>query len=131
LKELRGQWDVLVWDDRGYWMTALSNAIGEHYRDLRVTFTANRMIVKPKPGGKDFWGGLRWDNGYKLDPTKEPKEIDVILIPGEAVWRGIYAIHGDKLVICLHCSTWAKRPRQFETKRGGADLLLLLQRVKK
>ena len=128
--ELTGEWAVVVWDFRGEWLTAPKNFVGEHYRDLRVTFTADRMAVKPRPGGRDFWGGFRWDEAYTIDPTKEPKAIDL----PEGGRQGIYELHGDRLVICIHRSAPRKRPTRFEVKPGaleGPDTILLLERVKK
>src|SRR5437867_1056629 len=98
--ELQGEWAVLVWDYEGYWMTAPSGAIGDHYRNLRVTFTADRLIIRPSAKKWDIWWGVRWLTDYKCDPTKDPKQIDLrqVLLSddgkesslSDSVWRGIY-----------------------------------------
>ena len=54
---------------------------------------------------------------YRIDPTKDPKTIDL-------VWQGkttlgIYSISGEKLKLCLAAEGSKKRPNDFETKRGS------------
>jgi len=57
LDELRGEWRVLAWDYEGYWLSADEGAVGEYYRNLRVIFTEERVIIKPGGSGRSLlWG---------------------------------------------------------------------------
>src|SRR5262249_329865 len=120
---------VLVWDFEGFWFTAVDGPIGDHYRDLRFTFTAKRVKLSLREKGQSlgWWGLDGIDDGYKIDPTKDPKEIDVDGFFG----IGIYRIRGDRLVLCLARRAGDSRPTTFEIKSKSADTLILLERVKK
>ena len=37
---------------------------------------------------------------FRLDPSKDPKEIDLIF-PAGVTWRGIYRMEGDQLQLCI------------------------------
>ena len=79
---------------------------------------------------------FHFDAGYTLDPSKDPKRID--LTPSEGagnekgkVFQGIYKLAGDKLTIHL-AHPGEDRPTDFENKDDGTNNLLLeLERVKK
>jgi uncharacterized protein (TIGR03067 family) len=124
--ELEGEWALVVWDCDGHWFTAQEDPIGDHYRDLRFTFTADRIKIKLRENGQRIrlgWDGADWP--YEIDPTKTPKEID-----SEGGGPGIYSLRRDRLVICWNRGG-NKRPDKFEIKPKRADTLLLLERVKK
>ena len=124
--ELEGEWALIVWDFEGHWLTAQEDPIGDHYRDLRFTFTADRIKIKLRENGQRIrlgWDGADWP--YQIDPKKNPKQID-----SEGLGPGIYSLRGNRLVIC--CNRGGnKRPEEFEIKSKGPDTLLLLERVKK
>ena len=53
-----------------------------------------------------------------LDPSKEPKTIDMIkAMPGgaEEVYKGIYTFENDTLKICRGLTAQQERPQQFAT----------------
>jgi peroxiredoxin Q/BCP len=56
---------------------------------------------------------------YQLDPSKNPKEIDIAWRDGdkERTFKGIYAIEEDRLKICL-AATGNERPRGFQSAKG-------------
>ena len=126
--ELEGEWAVVVWDGDGFWFTAVDGQIGDHYRDLRFTFTNDKMKIKLRDGGQSLgWWGWDWvDSPYKIDSTKSPREIDI----DQMLRHGVYVVRGDKLVLCLAPSN-SKRPTTFELKPKEADMFLLLERMKK
>jgi uncharacterized protein (TIGR03067 family) len=80
-------------------------------------------------------------NDFKLYPTKQPKEMDLItddipppLIGGPKVKTTIpciYEIHGDKLKVCMGVTA---RPKAFDSRRVADDeapeTLLIYKRVK-
>ncbi|MBM3994747.1 MAG: TIGR03067 domain-containing protein [Planctomycetes bacterium] len=53
----------------------------------------------------------------KLDPTKDPKAIDMIRTSpgGDEVIKGIYSLENDTLKICRGLSADQERPRQLAT----------------
>ena len=75
--------------------------------------------------------GAKWT----LDPSKEPKKIDLVVTvapDGEKgkVIRGLYKLDGDKLT--LHLSQpGGERPAGFENRAGENSTLLSLERARK
>ena len=68
---------------------------------------------------------------YKLDPTRKPKEID--LIWAEFANKGkiqlaIYELDGDTLKIC-ESPIGKERPKKFESKKGSGQSILTLKRL--
>jgi len=67
---------------------------------------------------------------YKLDPSKKPKQIDVIPTEGENKDKavlGIYALEGDMLTIFSHDDV-KLRPKDFTYKAGEVGGLVTLRR---
>jgi RNA polymerase sigma factor (sigma-70 family) len=67
----------------------------------------------------------------KIDPGKEPREIDLIFTAGEQKGRihlGIYKLEGDFLTICL-ANPGTDRPTAFEGKQGPGVFLHVLKRA--
>jgi uncharacterized protein (TIGR03067 family) len=80
------------------------------------------------------------ENTYRIDPTKDPKTIDLMWRGKdgkEHVTLGIYFIREDKLKLCLAVEDGRKRPTGdlsdpfFETKRGTNWKYLNLHREKR
>jgi uncharacterized protein (TIGR03067 family) len=63
----------------------------------------------PLPGGAPGklviegakFGGLGGNMTIKLDPTKTPKEIDLVLGADGRKWMGLYKLDGESLTLCL------------------------------
>ena len=75
--------------------------------------TVKRDVYQTKTKKKEH-DGLR----LKLDPSKNPKAVDMIkTAPGgaEEVIKGIYLIEKDTLKICRGLSPEHERPNQFAT----------------
>jgi uncharacterized protein (TIGR03067 family) len=68
---------------------------------------------------------------YKLDPSKKPKQFDLVA-EGKTI-PGIYLLEGDNLKLCWDASDKAIRPTRFNSKGGpNTDYrLLVLKREKK
>lgn len=69
---------------------------------------------------------------YKIDPTKTPKEFDVM--PGGGPYqgktlKGIYKFDGDQLIYCL-AGPDLDRPREFASPAGMKLRLYVNKRVK-
>jgi RNA polymerase sigma factor (sigma-70 family) len=72
---------------------------------------------------------------FKLDPSKDPRQIDVTIQKGPDAEKGmtalgIYKLDGDKLTIHACHPGDGQRPTDFETT-GGRNVLVTLERVKK
>jgi uncharacterized protein (TIGR03067 family) len=74
--------------------------------------------------GEQFWYAGTW----KVDPTKMPKQIDIIILEGRekgTVWLGIYILDCDTLRVCLGKT----RPDEFKSVAGAGHQLLYYVRV--
>ncbi len=72
---------------------------------------------------------------YRLDPSKDPKTIDLTWADAMSVNKnkkllGIYRLQGDELTICVN---WRDdtRPKQFESRKKSGYTLVTLERVGK
>jgi uncharacterized protein (TIGR03067 family) len=63
---------------------------------------------------------------YRLEPGQEPKAIDFIRAPGDAL-PGIYRLDGDRLQLCL--SVGGNRPTDFIRKPDPQLWLYELHRM--
>jgi uncharacterized protein (TIGR03067 family) len=61
---------------------------------------------------------------YKLDATKNPKEIDFV---GGQPEPAIYAFEGERLKLCI-AVRGAPRPTEFASRPGVMHMLLVLER---
>jgi len=67
---------------------------------------------------------------FKLDSTKKPKHIDLIMADGKAeVIPGIYELTGDEFKMCFDPQKKV-RPTDFKTKASSQARVLLLKRAK-
>lgn len=75
-------------------------------------------------------------SSFKLDPGKNPKEIDLTGLDGPQKGKtilGIYKLEGKRLTICVRgVGTEEKgRPTEFVTKAGSGLGLIVLERAEK
>lgn len=86
----------------------------------QFTFGSDKISVTRPGGGED-------PAGYKIDPKKMPKEIDIKPMNGaDLVIRGIYKFEKGQLFLHFN-KPGSVRPKNFEEK---TDITLQLQRVK-
>ena len=81
-------------------------------------------------GSKFYWGENEEGLGgtiVSIDPTKNPKTIEYDY--GGAIYRGIYEIDGDTFKDCLTNES-EKRPKEFTSKPGSGNQLMIHKRVK-
>ena len=65
---------------------------------------------------------------YQLNATKQPAEIDATTEGKDGTERGIYAVDGDSLKLCL-ATGGGERPREFAARKGSDQILIVLRRV--
>ena len=66
---------------------------------------------------------------YTLDPTTDPKRIDLDKGGEDGKAFGIYSLEKGELKLC-YGEPGDQRPKAFESKPGGKVFLLVLRRVK-
>jgi uncharacterized protein (TIGR03067 family) len=107
LDRLQGKWVMAGLEVDG------KDVIAEKLQGTTLTVKGNKYEVKVK----DMALGC----AIRLDPSKEPREIDMIFSePGgaEKVHKGIYVIESDTLKICRGLNADQARPGQFATWPG-------------
>lgn len=114
---------------QGTWTFTSINDDGEQFgpelihrafaQDGRATVKGRTLsIVNPETG-------QRRTASLRLDPSKSPKRIDVIN-RNDRIYRGIYKLEGDDLVVCLDRGEDGPRPVDFTAAAGSGRLLLRL-----
>lgn len=105
LKALEGTWEVVTYEVKG------KKASDAGYASLK------EIIISA--GKTDLLEREKTDLPIKIDPSKTPKAIDVYLIDAmkaQAHVKGIYALDGDSLKICIPLSMEAERPTKFSSE---------------
>ena|SRR5438445_6060027 len=101
-------------------------APADELKGLTVTFAGAKFTVKK--GDEVIQAGTQ-----KLDPSKSPKTIDVMMTEGlkkGAVMLGIYEIDGDTLRVCFD-EEGKKRPTEFKSAAGSETFVNVHKRAKK
>lgn len=124
MKWLGGEWTVRHAETNGE-----SLLTKEELKDARVVFKDNKAEVK------GFEVSYFRDFAFRLDPTKQPKEIDVTFTAGPekgVTVEGIYIIRKDEMRICLRLMTpELGRPKGYFTGSGTTLYTFILEPVDK
>jgi RNA polymerase sigma factor (sigma-70 family) len=91
-------------------------------KNFEMVFTADKVNLPIKEESKEA--------GYKLDPDKTPKQIDLFVGDGKVANKGIYLLEEDKLKLCIATEPGAERPTEFVTKEGTNYVLIVLKMKK-
>jgi uncharacterized protein (TIGR03067 family) len=124
---------------QGDWLVVENKVDGLDFpKDLlkktKVIFKGDKMTQKPEivnACGKFILGSADgFTVSVKLDESKKPKLLDVIVEADgkKAVAKGIYELRGDDLKICFNPGG---APKEFTSKAGSGNILLVLKREKK
>jgi RNA polymerase sigma factor (sigma-70 family) len=96
-----------------------------------LTFTGDKVRFLAVNGdGKE----VAFHSGFKLDPSRKPKEIDMTDLDGELKGKttaGLYELDGDTLRLCHPERPAGDRPRTLESRVGSTDYLWTLKRAAK
>ena len=117
MAKLEGAWTVVSAERDG------SKASEDVVKKVKITFAKDKLVVKQ--------GDKTIEMSYALDPSKNPKTIDITYLDGDRkgeVSQGIYALDGDNLKICMHRGS--NRPPEFETRADSQRHLIVLKRQK-
>ena len=82
-----------------------------------------------KDGRKEFTlpDGRIEKGTYQLNGLREPGEINATTDGRSGTEKGIYAVEGNVLKLCL-ATGGGERPQNFTTRQGGDQLLIILKR---
>ena len=87
-------------------------------KNFEMVFAGDKVTVPRKDGSEEV--------GYKLDPNKKPKHIDLLIEEGKTA-KGIYLLDGDTLKLCFD-KDYGDRPAEFDAKEGTKRILMVLKR---
>jgi len=121
-EKLQGTWKCVMLEEKGE-----SKADTE---DLRIVFDGDNFSVKR--GDETMIKGT-----FKLDPSKNPKEVDLevqggIKAEGDIgkTAQGIYILKGDELKLCVLHPGGTDRPSEFSAPAGSERMFITLKREK-
>ena len=126
-EKLVGKWDVVSHEMDGQKLPK------EITKTMGATFTATMLTTKL--GGKD-----ETPSSYTLDPSKDPKHLDIISNATEKgkedIVPAIYVLDGDTLEVCFPAEFKGgkkaprKRPAKFDGSEGTGQAVMSFKRVK-
>ena len=132
LELLQGTWniDTMEWGGKSL-PKELMNGYKFVFAGNKLTW--NGAIGMQSKGGKITALDGTFPCDFKIDPGKEPKEIDITLHlkKGDRTVLGICEIKGDTLKVCYFGSNTGKRPAEFSTKDDRNIAYMVLTRAKK
>jgi uncharacterized protein (TIGR03067 family) len=119
LEKLQGDWTVVS-------LEILGKPAAE------ATFKTQKLLITGDHGTFILAGGQQNKFTMKIDPSKDPKTIDltIMAVDGERISRGIYKLEGDTLTICRTMGT-KERPKEFKTSAQAGGMLVVHKRVTK
>jgi uncharacterized protein (TIGR03067 family) len=120
MDKLQGTWDVVSLEVGG------QKAPAEALPQFRLTIKGDKMSHKGKQEGDTE------ETTFTIDPSKDPKTIDMTLKKGGQAGQiilGIYSIDGDNLKLCMNQPN-LQRPKEFVSKEETRVALVIMKRVK-
>jgi uncharacterized protein (TIGR03067 family) len=128
LDQFQGAWETIEMVEGGI-------PVGkETFKDIQATLQGDvwRMINTSRKEPENDLGTYR----LSLDPTKSPKEMDLIGIGKDNkatndLFHGIYSLEGDVWKICFNQISKGPRPKKFESPEVTKDQDIVLQTFKR
>lgn len=132
LELLKGTWNI---DSQQWGDKSLPKELMKGYK---FVFAGNKLTWEGALGMTSRMGKVTALDGafpceIKIDPGKEPKQIDVTRHPkdGAQILLGIYEIKGDTLKVCYFILNNGRRPTEFSTNDDSKIGYIVLTRAKK
>lgn len=116
LETLQGVWTVVSMEQDGEPLAA------DRLSKITLTIKGENFTFDT---GDDSHDGL-----YKIDPSKDPKELNIEITRGDEkgkVYLVIYKFEDGKMIQCMQVSN-KERPKQFTGKAGSGNLYEVWQR---
>lgn len=111
LEALQGTWHPVSMEQNGKPLPA------EQIKQIKLTISNSNFTFE---SGTDSHGGQ-----YMIDPTKNPKELSIVVTKGaeaDKVYLAIYKLEDGKMIQCMEVSN-KKRPTEFNGAAGSGNLL--------
>lgn len=110
-ERFQGTWTIVSLENQG--MKVADDAI----KDWKLTIKDDQWIVSQ--------GDRELKATFKLDPTKDPKQIDLAIKNGdqEVLAKGIYKLENDTLTMCRTAGQ-KERPKEFKTSEEAGVLVV-------
>jgi uncharacterized protein (TIGR03067 family) len=121
-KLIQGTWVV----DPNAYKDVKDQEVVKEMKAVRVVFKGDSCTFKHPPG-------IEEKGSFRLDPSKKPKQIDLLSDMGTVRAQGIYELQKDHLKLCWDRQFKTQgRPTKFaHAKEGNDPFLLVLIREKK
>ena len=121
-QDLQGTWQAVDLEGNGEKRPA------EEVNELKVVIRGDE-IYAVKPQGEDP------RSHFSLDPSKEPKAIDIIPQDGPSkgkIAAGIYALENGRLKLCINIfgKDSSIRPTEFKTHEGDGVVFVTLEHAR-
>ena len=118
---------------QGTWLLVALEADGEVQDKVVKSMSAEEKTLNITPDQVIFFkGGQKEPLTYKLDPSKNPNEIDMSGTKRDGkpeTMYGIYKFEGDKLTICaVKSDEPADRPKELKTHAAGRALVMVFEK---
>lgn len=115
LKKLQGKWKPVSYEQDGK---------KQNIGDLESWLIRGQVLELLEVNGNLF-GKME----IRIDATKTPKELDIILLgEGKLTLLSIYSLDGDDLKVCLPNTNKRDRPRDFATQPKQSVTLRVYKR---
>jgi uncharacterized protein (TIGR03067 family) len=121
MKKLEGTWEPVALESGG--QRATPGELKEINGSEKLTIKDGKTAV--------CYGTKCYEAVVTVDPTKNPKTIDMVVTEGKLkglTSLAIYDVHGDELKICYDVEQERVRPKEFTSK--GTCVIVGYKRVK-
>jgi uncharacterized protein (TIGR03067 family) len=105
MKKMQGTWQVVLLEHND------KISQGDDIKDWKVAINGDRYTMT--------MGSITEEGTFKIDPTKKPKNVELIPIAGSTKGEkrlGIYELKGDEGKVCVAPVNNETRPKEFAGK---------------